>query len=339
MAYPVHGLSLSQLRYLVALADLGHFRRAAEACHVSQPTLSVQIQKLEATLGIALFERRATRVQPTRVGQEIIERSRRLLLAVGEIVDVAKSRKSPFSEPLHLGVIPTLGAYVLPWLMPPLQRAYPQMQFVVQEDLTGHLLPQLKDRHLDALLLALPVREGDLECAPLFDEPFWFLCPIDDPLAKLAHIGEADLAGHRLLLLAEGHCFRDQALAVCGRHFPEPLGGDFRATSLETLKQLVSIGLGCTLLPALAAGQMSNKEAGVTIRPFAARDAFRRIGLVWRRSFPRANEMQELATLIRQHVPKELTAVSDSSQPRTPERPLVSAKVASPKSAKGWNVC
>jgi LysR family transcriptional regulator, hydrogen peroxide-inducible genes activator len=300
-------MNLRDLRYLVAVADHLHFGRAAAACNVSQPTLSTQLKKLEAYLGAALFERTNKAVHLTATGEDVVARARRALAEADAIVAATRQRKAPLVGPLRLGVIPTLGPYLLPWLVPAARKSYPALRLVVQEDLTQRLLEQLQHHRLDAALVALPVPAAGLEASPIFDEPFWFACPKDHPLARRVRVSDTDLHGQHLLVLAEGHCLRDQALAVCGGAAAEAQSGaDFRATSLETLRQMVASGMGCTLLPALALGPARHKS--MVQRPVAG-GVSRRIGLVWRRSDPKAGDFQALALLVRQALPRVVRAV------------------------------
>jgi LysR family hydrogen peroxide-inducible transcriptional activator len=298
-------MNLRDLRYLVAVADHLHFGRAAAACNVSQPTLSTQLKKLEGYLGAALFERTNKSVHLTATGTEVVARARRALAEADAILAVTRQRKGPLTGPLQLGIIPTLGPYFLPWLVPAARKSYPELRLVVQEDLTARLLEQLQLHRLDAAVVALPAAGEGWEVAPLFDEPFWLACPKDHPLARRARVSEDDLQGQRLLVLAEGHCLRDQALAVCGGTQADE-GGDFRATSLETLRQMVASGMGCTLLPALALGPARHKS--MVQRPIAG-GVSRRLGLVWRRSDPKAAEFQDFAQLVRRGVPQIVKAV------------------------------
>jgi LysR family transcriptional regulator, hydrogen peroxide-inducible genes activator len=300
-------MNLRDLRYLVAVADHLHFGKAAAACNVSQPTLSTQLKKLEAYLGTALLERTNKSVHLTATGAEVVARARRVLAEADGIIAATRRRKGPLVGPLQLGIIPTLGPYLLPWLVPAARKAYPELRLVVQEDLTARLLDQLQHHRLDAAMMALPAAGEGWETAPLFDEPFWLACPKDHPLAHRARVSEAELDGQHLLVLAEGHCLRDQALAVCGGAAAEAESGvDFRATSLETLRQMVASGMGCTLLPALALGPARHKT--MVQRPVAG-GVSRRVGLVWRRSDPKAGDFPALAQLVRQALPQGVRAV------------------------------
>src|SRR6266850_231397 len=239
-------MTLRELRYLVALANRAHFGRAAEDCHVSQPTLSTQIRKLEEYLGLALIERNAKSFAFTPIGQDIVEKARRIVTEVDALLSSARTPLRPLTGPLNLGVIPTLAPYLLPRLLP----------------LVGE----------------------DFEEFALFDEPFWFACPPRHPLAQSKGVTEADLIGEPMLLLADGHCLRGQALAACGRGAGDEEGNDdFRAASLETICQLVAAGFGCTLLPALAARPPQGVEPSFVIRPLHSTNASRRICLPCRR--------------------------------------------------------
>lgn len=293
-------ITLTELRYLVAVAETGHFGRAAAACYVTQPTLSAQLKKLEETLGVQLIERGSKRALLTPVGQRVVDRARIIFEQMRGIGDAARGQTDPLEGELRLGVIPTLGPYLLPLLLQPLQAAFPNLRLIVTELVTAALLEELSGHRLDVALLALPLAAPGLESAPLFDEPFWVLAPANSPLARRTKVKEADLRAQPVLLLAEGHCLRDQALAICGEQ--EHKGSaDFRATSLETLGHLVAAGMGCTLLPALALPE--HLEPNVIARPFTAPTPYRRVGLVWRRSFPRPDALRALADFIRRHLP------------------------------------
>jgi LysR family hydrogen peroxide-inducible transcriptional activator len=293
-------MTLQDLRYLVALVDHGHFGRAAAACDIAQSTLSTQIKKLEEQLGVALFERTSKSVCVTETGEEVAGRARKILADVEAIVSVGQRKSAPLAHAFSLGVIPTLGPYLLPWLVPALRTDYPDLHLSIREDLTASLLERLVSHRLDAALVALPVADDRIESLPLFDEPFWFAEPRGRKTNKPRIMTEADLRGQRLLLLTEGHCLRDQALALCGtsdRHAE----GDFRATSLETILQMVATGLGCTLLPAMARGAFH--ASAVSTRALEA-GIGRQIGLVWRRSYPAIRDLHLLAQTLRAHLPQ-----------------------------------
>jgi LysR family hydrogen peroxide-inducible transcriptional activator len=300
-------VTLQELRYVVTLAELKHFARAAEACYVSQPTLSTQIKKLEAELGVALFERTNKRVMPTPVGEELIAQARVVLQEADKLRDMAQQAHDPMSGPIQLGVIPTLGPYLLPHLVPRLREDYPHLRLYLREDLTAMLVERLRAGILDAILVALPIQSDGLEVLELFREPFMMALPTGDPLAQKAEVMEADLVDASLLLLEDGHCLRDQALAVCG--FPARGGEDFRASSLETLRQMVAAGVGCTLLPILATHSVPLSEPLIELRPFANPAPYRAIGLAVRRGFPRMEMVQILAAFIRRYAPDGVTVI------------------------------
>ena len=214
-------MTLSELRYLVAVADLRHFGHAAERCHITQSTLSTQLRKLEEFLGITLFERTSRAVTVTPIGESIVIRARRIIEEVDQIADLARQDEGLLSNSLKIGIIPTLSPYVLPLFLNDLHRAHPQLQLVLREDLTANLIDALAAYDLDVLLLALPADLHGLQALPLFVEPFWVAFPAGDPLGEQGAIVERDLADRKLLLLAEGHCLREQALAVCGQRSGE----------------------------------------------------------------------------------------------------------------------
>ena len=295
-------MTLRELRYLVALADLGHFGRAAEACHVSQPTLSTQLKKLEESLGVALFERTNKMLRITPVGEQIVAKARRVLDGADSISALAQHQAGPLSGALDLGVIPTLAPYMLPWLLPVLGRDYPELQLVVHEDLTERLLGELRANRIDAALLALPVDGAEFAVLPLFDEPFHLAVPSGHRLSGAQAVAQSELRREELLLLREGHCLRDQALAVCSFEAPPGAhhGVDVRAASLETLCRMVAAGMGCTLLPAMAAADARRRD--LAICPLDA-EAVRRIGLVWRQSYPQVADIECLGQVVRDNLP------------------------------------
>jgi len=297
-------MTLQELRYLVALADKGHFMRAAEACNVGQPTLSTQLRKLEDYLGVTLFERNKHHLRPTPVGDQIIERARCVLSVVEEIRELATSDRNPMSGPLRLGVIPTLGPYLVPHLLPAIRGNFRNLHLYLREDLTANLLERLRHGSLDALLLALPVRGDDIEVMPLFREAFVVALPKGHPLAAEERICETALAGENVLLLEEGHCMRDQALAICGATSSEQRE-ELKATSIETLRQMVAAGVGCTLLPRLAAipGAGSIAHGMVEVRCFHEPEPSRTLGLVWRHGYPREAAIRGLGELVLANLP------------------------------------
>lgn len=311
-------MTLQELRYLVALADEGHFARAAEVCHVGQPTLSTQLKKLEEYLSVPLFERSHRGLMPTPIGEEIIEQARIALEVMEKIRELARHGRDPMSGSLRLGVIPTVGPYFVPPLLPKIRTSFPNLRLFVKEDLTAHLLEDLRSGKLDVLLLAIPVHGEGLSSMELYHEPFVAALPAGHPLTRKQHIRETDLAGECVLLLEEGHCLRDQALEICGRA-RSPDSDQINAASLETLRQMVAAGIGCTLLPELAAapGAGCTRNGSVEIRRFADPAPSRAIGLVWRKRYPREETLRQLSRLIRAELPQ---AVSRSQIVPFPKR-------------------
>lgn len=296
-------MNLRDLRYLVALAEHRHFGRAAAACFVSQPTLSTQIRKLEDELGVVLVERAPRRVLLTEVGAQIAERARVVVHDVDQIKALARRTLDPESGTLRLGLFPTLGPYLLPHAMPMLRQRFPRLELLLIEEKTPIVLRQLHEGKLDAGVLALPLHDEQLQAELLFEEPFVLAVPRSHRLAKRESVTTKDLAGERLLLLDDGHCLRDQALDVC-----QMAGAgerDFRATSLETLRQMVAAGVGITLLPALATQPPVPASPDIRLLPFGKQAPSRRIALVWRKSSAMAGFLASLAEALR-GLPAEL---------------------------------
>jgi LysR family hydrogen peroxide-inducible transcriptional activator len=301
-------MTLQELKYLVALDDHGHFGRAAEACFITQSTLSTQIKKLEDFLGVTLFDRSLKRVTPTPIGREILQAARNIVEESERIRELARHAQDPMARTLHLGVIPTLGPYYLPHALTVVHRKHPGLRLLLREEITQQILEHLADGKLDAGLLALPVTDDGLRVEPLFHEPFHAALPAGHPLAQRAMLKVSDIMNEKLLLLDEGHCLRDQALDVCGAGAGSR--EEVRATSLETLRQMVGLGLGVTLLPALAvdAAPRVSKKA-VEIRPFKSPSPGRTIGLVWRRRAPFPETFERLAQTLKSALPSEVETV------------------------------
>lgn len=292
-------MNLRDLRYLVALADERHFGRAAARCFVSQPTLSAQIRKLERYLGVSLVERQPRRVALTPAGKEVVERARRVLQESDAIVEVAQGARDPLAGQLRVALIPTVGPYLLPRVAPALQRDLPKLKLLLYEYQTGPLLERLRAGELDVGVLALPVVPMDgLDSALLYEEPFALAVPDSHRLAARKHVGIDDLRDETLLLLEDGHCLRDQALEVCS-HVDVHEAQDYRATSLETLRQMVAAGHGVTLLPELAIAAPIGATRGLEIRPFDAPPPSRTIGAVWRKSTTRSAAIEAIAETVR----------------------------------------
>jgi LysR family hydrogen peroxide-inducible transcriptional activator len=291
-------MNLRDLRYLVALADERHFGRAADRCYVSQPTLSAQVRKLEDYLGVPLVERRPRLVTLTPTGEKVVERARRLLQEADAIVEIAHTERDPLAGPLRVALIPTVGPYLLPHVARRLRRALPRLKLLLYEYQTGPLLQKLRDGEIDVGILALPVQAEGVATAEIYEEPFTLAVPANHPLAARERVRVADLEGETLLLLEDGHCLRDQALEVCSR---VGVGEeqDYRATSLETLRQMVAAGHGVTLLPELAARAPVGAARGLRIKDFASPAPARSIGAVWRKSTTRGPAIEAVVTQLR----------------------------------------
>jgi LysR family hydrogen peroxide-inducible transcriptional activator len=280
-------MNLKDLKYLVALADTGHFGRAAERTFVSQPTLSAQLKKLEEYLGVKLVERHPKNVQLTDVGKQVVARARRMLNEGDEIIALARNNTDPLAGKLKVALIPTVGPYLLPRVMQKIRKALPNLGLMLYERQTEDLLKRLRDGELDLGIVALPVELEGLEARALYQEDFTVALPNSSPLAQKSSIKVADLKGQTLLLLEDGHCLRDQALEVCNRVDIRE-AEDFRASSLETLRHMVVAGLGVTLMPELAVESPFGSQRGLTIRQFAKPAPSRTVGAVWRKSSTRA---------------------------------------------------
>lgn len=285
-------MNLRDLRYLLAVVEHGHFGRAAEACGVSQPTLSVQVRKLEELLGVDLFERGGKTVAPTAACERLIGHVRAAVAEADAILAVARDLRDPLAGRFRLGIIPTLAPYLLPLVFAPLRAALPALEVEPWEDQTAALTERLRAHELDAALLATEVDGPDLLSRPLFAEPFLAALPPEHPLATRAVVAEEELA-RDILVLADGHCLRDQALAACGQS--GALGGTLRAASLSTLLNMVAAGYGTTLIPGLAAG--AAQDAGLVLRPLASR-AGRTVRIAWRARFPRRAAIEAVGGVI-----------------------------------------
>jgi LysR family transcriptional regulator, hydrogen peroxide-inducible genes activator len=293
-------LKLKDLRYLVALAEQRHFGRAAARCFVSQPTLSAQLKKLEDNLGVQLIERAPNNVSLTAAGEQIVARARRIIEASDEVVALAASQRDPLAGRLRVALLPTIGPYLLPQVMRALRKALPRLELRLYEQQTAPLLEKLHGGELDVGILALPVDLAGLESRELYREAFVVALPEKHPLAARATLRATDLEGEKLLLLEEGHCLRDQALEVCSRAGVVE-SEEFRATSLETLRQMVAAGAGVTLLPELASRGAYGGARGVEIRPFTRPVPVRHVGAVWRRTSARRAAIEAVARVIAEH--------------------------------------
>jgi LysR family hydrogen peroxide-inducible transcriptional activator len=287
-------MNVRALQYFIKLADLKHFSKAAEACFVSQPTLSTQVRKLEEELGVQLVERSPRKVMLTPVGEEVALRARSVLNEIEQIRAVARRNINPADGTLRLGIFPTLAPYLLPHVIPSIRKAFPKLKLQLAEEKTDDILNMLHRGELDAALLALPIQDDGLRVIELFKEPFVLAVPADHPLAKKATVTPEDLRGSELLLLEEGHCMREHALEVCA------LAGaservDFHATSMETLRQMVAADVGITLMPLLSVKPPIARTGNVVLKPFESPAPSRTIAMVWRNSSALGSFFETLA--------------------------------------------
>ena len=308
-------MTLTELKYIVAVAREKHFGKAAEACHVSQPTLSLAIKKLEEELELKLFERSAGEVTVTPLGDEVVRQAQHVLAQAAEIREIAKRGKDPLAGTLRLGVIYTIGPYLLPELVREVIRAVPQMPLMLQENLTARLLEMLRNGEIDCAILAEPFPDTGLAIAPLYDEPFMAAVPANHWLANELHVSSEQLRNETMLLLGNGHCFRDHVLEVCPEFaryasHADGMRKSFEGSSLETIKHMVAAGMGITLVPRLSvpdfkpAGKRSAARDASPVRYLPVVDAHggqpptRRVVLAWRRSFTRYEAIAALRNAI-----------------------------------------
>lgn len=297
--------TLRQLRYLVTVAETLHFGRAAEACLVTQSTLSAGIQELENLLRVRLLERRTKRqVVLTPLGEEIVGRARRILADAEALVDAAAAAAEPLCGPLRLGVIPTIGPYVLPRVLPAVREAYPDLKLFLREDQTARLLEQLADGRLDVAMLALPYEVGDMETLALWDEDVVVAAPAGHAFAAMDRIPEDALAGETVLMLEDGHCLREHSLQACSLTRRPSAYETFQATSLNTLVQMVGNGLGVTLLPRSAVPVEVGRGAPVVVRELEIARAARTVALCWRPGAARRRDFRLLAALLKEEAPE-----------------------------------
>lgn len=294
--------NIRDLKYLVSLADLNSFSKAAEACFVSQPTLSAQLKKLEEELGVTLFERSNKHVLITSIGKIIADKARAILQQCDDLKQLALNAKDIYAGTFRLGIIPTLGPYLLPKILTPLKKQLPTLELIVHENKTSDIITQLKAGDLDAIILALPISKEGLVIKELFHEPFILALPKEHPLNSQKEISLRDLKSEKLLLLSEGHCFRDQALEACNTTFM-PQHKDFQATSLETLRELVIANFGITLLPELST-RSSKENKRFTLRNLAHPTPSRSIGIAWRAEYAREKCCEKIMMIIQEEIKK-----------------------------------
>ena len=297
-------MTLTELKYIVAVARERHFGRAAEACFVSQPTLSVAIRKLEEELGVTLFERGGNEVGVTPIGMRVVEQAQRVLEESANLKEIARQGHDPLEGPLRVGVIHTVGPYLLPRLVPEQIRMTPQMPLLLQENMTQRLLELLRQGEIDCAIVALPLPEVGLTVRPLYDEPFVAAVPAPHPLSKKSHVDANSLKDETMLLLGTGHCFRDQVLGVCPElarfsAASEGIQRTFEGSSLETIRHMVAAGIGVTVLPASATAVSGAENEYLSYIPFSKPVPDRRVVLAWRKSFPRTNAIDALTQAIR----------------------------------------
>jgi LysR family hydrogen peroxide-inducible transcriptional activator len=296
-------MNLSELRYIVALAQQRHFGRAAESCFVSQPTLSVAVKKLEDELGVQLFERGGHDVRVTSVGERVVEQAKRALEAVESVRQAAQSGKDQLSSPLRIGAIYTIGPYLFPDLITNLSELAPDMPLMVEENFTSVLTEKLKQGDLDIIIISLPFQEPNILTLTVYEEPFVILLPAAHPLTARKTLRSSLLENERVLLLGAGHCFRDQVIEACPACLPQPNKRDsfvqtVEGTSLETIRHMVASGMGITILPCTAAGVDRYSQRLISIRRFGNPQPKRQVALAWRASFPRPKVIDVLQEAI-----------------------------------------
>ena len=302
-------MTLTELRYIVTLARERHFGRAAEKCHVSQPTLSVALKKVEQKYGVILFERTPSEVRLTPTGEQIARQAERVLEEAGRLKEIAQQGKDPLIGALRLGVIYTIAPYLLPRLVPALNARAPHMPMYLQENFTVNLGEQLRRGDLDAIIVALPFSEPGIVSRPVYDEPFCVVMPMHHPMAKQAAIPPDQIAGENLLLLGQGNCFRDQVVQACP-HLSEPGGanGALEGSSLETVRHMVASGVGISVVPISAAKSWPQNGSLLQYRDFTQPAPFRRVGIAWRASFPRPQAIDVLRAAILDAPPPGVSA-------------------------------
>lgn len=298
-------MTLTELKYIVAVARERHFGRAADACYVSQPTLSVAIRKLEEELGVTLFERGGNEVSVTPIGERVIAQAQRVLEETANLREIARQGHDPLVGPLRVGVIYTIGPYLLPRLVPAQIEITPQMPLILQENFTSRLLELLRQGEIDCAIMALPFPDTGLEVRPLYDEPFVVAVPKRHPWAKRSSISASELKEETMLLLGTGHCFRDQVLEVCPELARFSASNDgiqrsFEGSSLETIRHMVAAGIGITVLPVSSLPTSGAPNDLLTYIPFSKPVPDRRVVIAWRKSFPRREAMEALIRAVRQ---------------------------------------
>lgn len=307
------GLSFRDLEYLVAVADHGHFGRAADACRVSQPSLSAGVRKVEDAIGIRVFERTSRRVMPTQPGEEVVRRAREVLAAAARMMDAGSEVKAPLAGGFALGAIATIGPYLFPRVLAPLRAAHPELMLSIEEGLTEHLVERLREGVLDAVVLSPPIDDHGLVLIPLYREPFRLAVEAQSPLATAPTVSLADLDPGGAVLLEEGHCLREQALTLCTAGSQRPR---HTAMSLETLKAMVAAGIGFSLVPVGAVPGDTDHGGLVRYRTLPDDHAGRTVALAYRRSRDRVDDVRLLAATLREHRPRHTIAIAGCDNPR-----------------------
>ena len=296
--------SIKQLKYLCAVAEHKHFSKAAAACHVTQSTLSVAIQDLESQLGVVVFERNKKTVLITPLGEKLLHQARGILGAVEDFVSLARANEGALSGEIRLGVIPTIGPFILPPILKNLRKSYPRLKLYLKEALSAQLLLQLQQGRLDLIMLAFPYAMPDMETVNLFRDEFLLCLPPGHKLEKAKQVKQQQLRGESLLLLEEGHCLRDHALEACKLQSADT-DLVYQGTSLHTLVQMVANGLGVTLLPEMAVQANVLGDTHLQLKHFSSENVSREIGMAWRRSDPRRDDFLLLADFIQSHIVKK----------------------------------
>ncbi|AWN14748.1 Hydrogen peroxide-inducible genes activator [Salinisphaera sp. LB1] len=306
-------ITLTELRYLIALDKERHFGRAAKRAFVSQPTLSVAVKKLEGELGVTVFERNRGEARVTPIGRRIIEQAYRVMGEVSALEAVAEQGRDELKGPLRLGVIYTVGPYLLPHLIPRLRESTPEMPLIIEENLTGNLTQQLRNNELDAVIVAMPYEVPGVATWPIYDESFVVVMPQNHPWTERDAIEPNELARDNLLLLGPGHCFRDQVLALCAEcRESEDANRARSGSSLETIRHMVASGLGVTVLPCSSIPNLAAESRLLETRPFAGEPPQRQIAIAWRRSFPRPKAITALRAAVMQCDPAGVTLLPDA---------------------------
>lgn len=307
-------MTLTELRYIVTLARERHFGRAAEKCHVSQPTLSVALKKVESRFGITLFERMPANVRPTPIGEKIVQQAEKVLQEAERLKDIAGQGRDPLTGPLRVGVIYTIAPYLLPRLIPALHARAPCMPLFISENFTVNLAEQLRCGDLDVIIVAHPFEEPGIVARPVYDEPFCVVLPSHHPLALKETISSDQVAEENLLLLGKGNCFRDQVIEACPKlSEPGRIEGALEGSSLETVRYMVASGAGISVVPISAAKSWPKAMGLLQIRPFSAPQPKRRVLLAWRVSFPRPQVIDALYAAINDVPPFGTLKISRAS--------------------------